>query len=261
VSEARPSRRQAQVLKAWTRFHRWAYQRTNGKVLSRMRGKPMLLLTTTGRRTGRLHTLPLPYLADGDTMIVIGSNSGAERHPAWVLNLIANPCVTVQYLADSGPAQAEILADGERTAMCTQPAAGRVRVGGATTRRRRSGQSARSCMRAAWAPAMSEESPWIAGATAVRPDAGTRSAHLPSVPLSMSAATAVDALMTRVAGTDAQGHPRCRYGPVRRPRGGPSSGERAVGSGDRAVGLGRVSAEARSWRVVLPDDPGSQFSP
>jgi deazaflavin-dependent oxidoreductase (nitroreductase family) len=118
VSEAQPSRFQAQVLKAWTRFHRWAYRRTNGKVLSRMRGKPTLLLTTTGRRTGRPHTVPLPYyLADGDAMIVVGSASGAERHPAWVLNLIANPRVTVQYLADSGPAQAEILAGGERKAM------------------------------------------------------------------------------------------------------------------------------------------------
>ncbi len=93
------------------------YRRTNGKVLSRMRGKPTLLLTTTGRRTGRLHTVPLPSFADGDKMIVVGSASGAERHPAWVLNLIANPRVTVQYLADSGPAQAEILAGGERTAM------------------------------------------------------------------------------------------------------------------------------------------------
>ena len=117
MSEAQPGQRQARVLKAWTRFHRWAYQRTNGKVLSRMRGKPTLLLTTTGRRTGRLHTVPLPYFADGDKMIVVGSASGAERHPAWVLNLMANPRVTVQYLADSGPAQAEILDGDERKAM------------------------------------------------------------------------------------------------------------------------------------------------
>jgi deazaflavin-dependent oxidoreductase (nitroreductase family) len=117
VSEAQPGQRQARVLKAWTRFHRWAYRRTNGKILSRMRGKPTLLLTTTGRRTGRLHTVPLPYFADGDTMIVVGSASGAERHPAWVLNLIANPRVTVQYLADSGPAQAEVLDGDERKAM------------------------------------------------------------------------------------------------------------------------------------------------
>jgi deazaflavin-dependent oxidoreductase (nitroreductase family) len=116
VGEAPPGRLQARALKAWTRFHRWVYQRTDGKVLSRMRGKPTLLLTTTGRRTGRPHTIPLPYLADGDEMIVIGSASGAERHPAWVLNLIADPRVTVQYLADSGPADAQILADGERQA-------------------------------------------------------------------------------------------------------------------------------------------------
>ena len=116
MSEAQPGPRQARVLKAWTRFHRWAYRRTNGKVLSRMRGKPTLLLTTTGRRSGRPHTIPLPYLADGDKMIVIGSASGAERHPAWVLNLMANPRVTVQYLADSGPAQAEVLEGDERKA-------------------------------------------------------------------------------------------------------------------------------------------------
>jgi len=117
VGEARPSRRQGQALKAWTRIHRWVYRRTNGRVLSRMRGKPTLLLTTTGRRSGQSHTVPLPYLADGDTMIVVGSASGAERHPAWVLNLIADPRVTVQYLADSGPAQAKILVGGERAAM------------------------------------------------------------------------------------------------------------------------------------------------
>lgn len=117
MGEARPSRLQARALKAWTRFHRLAYQRTNGKVLSRMRGKPTLLLTTTGRRTGRPHTVPLPYLADGDAMIVIGSASGADRHPAWVLNLMADPRVTVRYLADSGPAHAEILAGRERAAM------------------------------------------------------------------------------------------------------------------------------------------------
>lgn len=116
MGEARPSRFQAQILKAWTRLHRWVYQRTNGKVLSHLRGKPILLLTTTGRRSGRPHTIPLPYFGDGDTMIVVGSASGAERHPAWVLNLIANPRVTVQYLADSGPAHAEFLAGGERKA-------------------------------------------------------------------------------------------------------------------------------------------------
>ena len=117
MGQAQPGRREAQVVKAWTRFHRWAYRRTNGKVLSRMRDKPTLLLTTTGRRSGRPHTIPLPYLADGDKMIVIGSASGAERHPAWVLNLIANPRVTVQYLADSGLAHAEILAGDERKEM------------------------------------------------------------------------------------------------------------------------------------------------
>lgn len=117
MGEAPPSRFEARAVKAWSRFHRWIYRRTNGKVLSRMRGRPTLLLTTTGRRTGRRHTIPLPYFADVDAMIVVGSASGAERHPAWVLNLLADPRVTVQYRADSGPAHAEILAGAERKAM------------------------------------------------------------------------------------------------------------------------------------------------
>jgi F420H(2)-dependent quinone reductase len=117
VGQAGPSRLEAKATKAWSRFHRWVYRRTNGKVLSRMRGKPTLLLTPAGRRSGRPHAVPLPYLADGDAMIVVGSASGAERHPAWVLNLIANPRVTVQYRAESGPAHAEILAGAERKAM------------------------------------------------------------------------------------------------------------------------------------------------
>ena len=116
MGEGRPSQLQARALKAWVRFHRWAYLRTNGKVLSRMRGRPTLLLTTTGRRSGRPHTVPLPYLVDGDAMVVVGSDSGAEHHPAWVLNLIADPRVTVRYLADSGPAKAEILAGDDRAA-------------------------------------------------------------------------------------------------------------------------------------------------
>lgn len=105
------------MITVWSRIHRWVYRRTDGRALSRMRGRPTLLLTTTGRRSGRPHTVPLPYLADGDAMIVVGSNSGAQRHPAWVLNLITDPRVTVQYLADSGPAHADILAGSERTQM------------------------------------------------------------------------------------------------------------------------------------------------
>lgn len=59
---------------------------------------PVMLLTTTGRRTGRHHTTSLTYLPYGSNFVVIGSNGGASKHPDWVLNLRANPRAIVQIL-------------------------------------------------------------------------------------------------------------------------------------------------------------------
>ena len=78
------------VLRAWVRVHLWLYRRSRGKVLYRMRGMPTLLLTTTGRRSGNRHTVPLPYLVDpvasdpagGDAKVVVGSFAGGPRDPA-----------------------------------------------------------------------------------------------------------------------------------------------------------------------------------
>lgn len=117
VSKPPPSALEARFITTWSRFHLWVYRRTGGRVLSHMRGRPTLLLTTTGRRTGAPRAVPLPYLADGDTMVVVGSNSGAQRHPDWVRNVMADPRVTVQLRAQSGPARADILEGAERTAM------------------------------------------------------------------------------------------------------------------------------------------------
>lgn len=56
----------------------------------------MLLLTTRGRRTGLGHTVPLLYLREGESLVVIASYGGRDRHPQWYLNLVADPSVTVQ---------------------------------------------------------------------------------------------------------------------------------------------------------------------
>lgn len=68
----------------------------------------LVLLTTTGRRTGAEHTSPMMFHTDGATLVVIASNMGAARHPAWYLNLLAAPAVTVEtatetYAADAAP--------------------------------------------------------------------------------------------------------------------------------------------------------------
>jgi deazaflavin-dependent oxidoreductase (nitroreductase family) len=56
---------------------------------------PSLLLTTTGRRSGRPRTIPLLGVPDGDSVVVVGSNWGGPRHPAWALNLLADPAATL----------------------------------------------------------------------------------------------------------------------------------------------------------------------
>lgn len=75
----------------------------------------MLLLTTTGRTTGRQHTVPLLYLRDGDRLVVIASYGGRPNHPEWYRNLLADPNATVQILEETRPVQATTMTPEERS--------------------------------------------------------------------------------------------------------------------------------------------------
>lgn len=79
-----------------SRLHRAIFAATGGRIGRRLVGNDMLLLTTTGRRTGKAHTVPLLYLREGDRFVVIASFGGRPYHPAWYLNLRADPAVEVQ---------------------------------------------------------------------------------------------------------------------------------------------------------------------
>jgi hypothetical protein len=72
------------------------YRASRGRLFGRIGRAPVLLLTTTGRRPGRARTAPVLYIAYGDRFVVIGSNAGNQRAPAWALNLKANPDAEVQ---------------------------------------------------------------------------------------------------------------------------------------------------------------------
>lgn len=82
--------------RAATKLHSFVYRATNGRLGGRLAGGPVLLLTTTGRRSGEERTVPLLYLRDGESFVVVGSNGGTASHPAWWLNLKANPEATVE---------------------------------------------------------------------------------------------------------------------------------------------------------------------
>ncbi|HEU4354850.1 MAG TPA: nitroreductase/quinone reductase family protein [Actinomycetota bacterium] len=67
-----------------------------GMVGGHFEGASLLILHTTGRRTGREHVTPLVYLPDGERYVVFGSKGGAPTHPEWFLNLTTNPDATVE---------------------------------------------------------------------------------------------------------------------------------------------------------------------
>ncbi|WP_227980965.1 nitroreductase/quinone reductase family protein [Nocardia spumae] len=67
-----------------------------GDPIEGMHRDRLVLLTTTGRRTGTAHTTPMMFHPDGDRILVVASNVGAPEHPDWYLNLVADPAVTVE---------------------------------------------------------------------------------------------------------------------------------------------------------------------
>ena len=79
----------------------WLYRRSGGAIGSTIRGAPVLLLTTTGRKTGRIWTTPLIYGRDDDRLVLIGAFAGSDRQPAWWLNLRGNKRGTVQLGTDT----------------------------------------------------------------------------------------------------------------------------------------------------------------
>ena len=77
-------------------IHRGMYRISGGRLGGALGRMPVLLLTTTGRKSGQPRTWPVGYFRDGDHLIITASAGGEPAHPAWYLNLRANPRVTVQ---------------------------------------------------------------------------------------------------------------------------------------------------------------------
>ena len=90
-----------QTAKHLSTLHRVLYRCTRGMVGRRLVGNDMCLLSTTGRRSGEVHTVPLLYLRDGDRLVVVASWGGRDHHPDWYENLLVDPHATVQVLGDS----------------------------------------------------------------------------------------------------------------------------------------------------------------
>lgn len=98
------------LFKVWTGVHKVLFKTSNGRILGKAAGMRVVVLTTTGRKSGQpRETMLTTPVVDGDTVVLVASYGGDDRHPAWYLNLTANPDV-------------EIVMDGQRRKMTARSA-------------------------------------------------------------------------------------------------------------------------------------------
>ena len=101
----------------WQQAHAKRYLETGGRDGHDWEGVTTLLLTTTGRRSGQPRTTPLIYGRAGDRFLVVASRGGAPAHPDWYQNLVAQPEVYVQVMADRFKARARTASTAEKPAL------------------------------------------------------------------------------------------------------------------------------------------------
>jgi deazaflavin-dependent oxidoreductase (nitroreductase family) len=102
------------MFKLFNAFHVWIYRLSGGKLGGNMRGFKILLLTTTGHKSGKTRTTPLGCFDQDGGYVIVASNAGLPSHPSWFYNLKSNPQVTVQVLDKMIPATAEVLSGEAR---------------------------------------------------------------------------------------------------------------------------------------------------
>jgi deazaflavin-dependent oxidoreductase (nitroreductase family) len=99
------------------------FRANGGRVGGQFAGAPLLLLTSTGARTGTQRVRPMMYLPEGDRLYVFASKAGAPTNPDWFRNLVANPRATVEVGTDTYDVDASVLQGEERDRVYAQQAA------------------------------------------------------------------------------------------------------------------------------------------
>ncbi len=99
------------------------FRANGGETFGPFKGRNLLLLTTTGAKSGEQRTTPLVYSRDGDRLVIIASMGGAPKHPAWFHNITANPEVTLEVGTEKFSARASVAEGAERDRLYAQQAA------------------------------------------------------------------------------------------------------------------------------------------
>lgn len=98
------------------------FRANGGKVTGQFAGRPLLLLTSTGAKSGRAYTTPLVYTKDGDRLVIIASKGGAPTNPDWYHNLAAHPTATVELPGERFQAKVVVTAGAERDRLFNEQA-------------------------------------------------------------------------------------------------------------------------------------------
>jgi len=96
------------------------FRMNRNQVSGPLEGRSLLLLTTTGAKSGKRHTTPMMYIPDGERLLVVASNAGAPTHPNWYRNLVAHPPVMVEIGSETFDATAVVVEGEERQQLWTR---------------------------------------------------------------------------------------------------------------------------------------------
>jgi F420H(2)-dependent quinone reductase len=107
----------AGALRALGRLNAPVYRLTRGRLMNKVGRAPVMLLTSTGRRSGKQRTAPVLFGVDGERLVAISSNGGNHNAPGWAYNLKANPDAEVQIRGERRRVRARVAEGDERAAL------------------------------------------------------------------------------------------------------------------------------------------------
>ena len=104
-------------IKPFSKLNSVVYKLSAGRIMGKFQGRPVMLVTMTGAKSGKTRTIPLMYVPYKEGVIVVGSQGGAPKSPVWVKNLEADPNVTVQFMGKRMSLRARKVDDAEKAAV------------------------------------------------------------------------------------------------------------------------------------------------
>jgi deazaflavin-dependent oxidoreductase (nitroreductase family) len=102
------------MIKPYSRLNVLLYKLTGGRVMGSMSGRPVMLVTMTGAKSGKSRTIPLMYVPYKEGVILVASQGGAPKSPVWYHNVVANPDIVVQYKRNKMKLRARQVDDAEK---------------------------------------------------------------------------------------------------------------------------------------------------